>query len=260
MIESTWRIVWDPLGLDQQCLLGYGDLMEDEHARSLTQLTSGIKADFAASATPRSFKNVGYQLDFSRRNAGGGGGNLYGLADVLGGIRISYGSNFNRMWGQKRLLQIQGFGVDAVFYLASLLSVRSRVIAPEEWVDVDSVHDYSFVLARYKGQGLGGVCYHILGGVIIPDPNDESGDPYLNIFRFNLSNAAAFQVGDAVYISGPQQSGIPSGLYFLDSKTGNSVFLRGRLIDTPEFYGAFGPGGCMRTVSEDLLYPVLTGL
>jgi hypothetical protein len=156
MRESEWRVVWNPLGENPRVLLTFGDLMEDEHARTLEHSVEIGRSDFAKLGKPISRGNVKSRIEFSRRNEHPSAGASWDACAK----EIQ-----SAPWGQKSLIQIQGRGgipsLQSAALLASSHETSTGFDLPE------SVHRYSFRL-NSGAIGLGpGIA--VLGGVVLRD-------------------------------------------------------------------------------------------
>ena len=200
MRESEWRVVWDPLGASPRVMLGFGSLMENEHARTLDQQVAVARFDFAASGAPVSRGNSKCRLEFSRR-------------DEHANASLSWDACHRELlaapWGFKGTLQVQGRGLSPVLYTAALLSSSH---APDTGFDFpESVHHWAFrVAARTAGLGAG---ISVLGGVVN------------KTILLVVTAGAGIQPGDVILVEGVLN--VPDGFYNVATSDGGSIGIVG---------------------------------
>ena len=121
MRESVWRITWDPAGASPRVLLDYGDLMDDEIARSVSQVVDVGRFDQAVNGRPYGRSNRKRRLEFTRE---------LNFPTAVEAWAAMLESATQDPWGDKQVLKIAPLSGGSQFVRAAILNIEREPVTP----------------------------------------------------------------------------------------------------------------------------------
>jgi Putative Ig domain len=238
---SSYRIIWNPLWVTPELLLGWGDLVDEEQIESIEQLLDIGQFDQAEYGRPVGRKNIKRRLEFTRRAP------TYPAGDYAAALAFAecYYGSLTAAWGFESVLEIQPYGVAPRYFRAALLNTSHRM-EMSGWETPEVIHKYSLrVSANDLDLTITNNFHPIISGEVLEPTN--YGDPQPIRLDFPPFSYPYVPTAAGFYLSG--HAFIPNGLYRSALTLGDSIFFFSAfLYQLP--LGPFSPGGTIQNVTE----------
>jgi hypothetical protein len=224
VIESNWRITWNPSGESPVVLLDYGDEMEAEISGELAALVDISRYDTAPNGRPYGRGNRKRRLEFTRYRY---------YANPIAAFQAMLAANAADPWKEKQLLRIEPL-LGSTYGRAAVLSVTREPVTDrpgflEKWA-----------LRWNRGLTLTGDPFTVIGGWF-NDPIVGGGTSSGSITIILDDDDHGLTEGNVVYLSGV--TGVRPGYYPVTGVSGRNVTIGAETNNAPRLIVAGVTGG-----------------